>query len=128
MKRIAMLALLSVMTSSASEADVSVNAGFGKKVVLTIDKPVQFPDGLGLVLKSFSHKRPMTGGPTKATAHLVISKADKKADFALSIHGIQGSDAPEQMDTGEWNGYQVQLVEFKYDQSITVVVKAQPAR
>jgi hypothetical protein len=101
---------------------------FGKNVVLTIDKPVQFAGGLQLVLKSFSHKRPMIGGPTKATAHLVISKGDKKEEIGLSVHGTQGGNQREQMDTGEWNGYQLQLVDFKYDQSITVVVKATPAR
>jgi hypothetical protein len=92
-------------------------------VVLTVDKPVRFPDGLQLVLKSFSHKRPMTGGPTKATAHLIISKGDKKEEVGLSIHGTQGGNDRESMDTGEWNGYQAQLVDFTYDQSITVVVK-----
>jgi hypothetical protein len=43
---------------------------YDKIVRLFIHQKYYFEDGLSVELTSFSHKRSLTGGPTKATAYL----------------------------------------------------------
>lgn len=102
---------------------------YGKIIQLKMNDKVQFDDSLTIILKSFSHKHPYIGGPTKATAYLSISKGTISDEILLSIHGVSGksetqdglSDA-ERYDSLLWNGYEIQLKGFNYDTSIDVII------
>lgn len=83
--------------------------------------------GLSLSLTSFSHKRPVQGGATKATAYVTaaIETEGLKEDIMLSIHGQDGDPSVKHYDTLKWRGFSLELMPpFEYDRSITVKVKS----
>lgn len=102
---------------------------FGELVELMINEKVYFEDSLTIILTSFSHKRPYTGGPTKATAYLSLSKGDVSKEITLSVHGVEGKSKPEdglsdreRYDSLGWMEYEFQLKSFHYDESIKICV------
>ncbi len=100
----------------------NTNLKYGATVLLEIDKKAYFDDGLAVVLTSFSHKRPYTGGPTKATAYITLSKDQIIEEIKLSVHGTEGKTNDEKYDTLRWKEYQFQLKGIQYDKSIELVV------
>ncbi|KAJ3429807.1 hypothetical protein M0813_20171 [Anaeramoeba flamelloides] len=104
-------------------------AEYGTKARLNKKAKVTFTDGMSATLRSFSHKRPMKGGPTKATSYIDVTKEELTSTLNLSIHGIQGKSKEEdgltdemRYDTMDWQGYRFQLKDFSYDSYIDVVV------
>ena len=98
-----------------------MNFDYGENVKLNINEEIQFDDSLSILLTSFSHKHPYSGGPTKATAYITLSKNKISEEETLSIHGVSGKSEKE-YDTIHWNKYKIQLKAFNYDESIEVVV------
>lgn len=104
-------------------------ACYETKVVLTLHETVTFADSLTLSLTSFSHKRPYTGGPTKATAYLSLTRHELARDLTLSVQGIDGQSQQEdgltedeRYDRVTWDEYEFQLIDFDYDKSIEIIV------
>jgi hypothetical protein len=87
---------------------------------------------LELACDSFSHKRPMKGGPTKATAYLRARHASGNTAFEqveLSTHGREGDPSGKQrLDSIFWHAtggdlvFLLRLDKFVYDQSVSVSV------
>ncbi len=100
------------------------NLKYGEIVKLIINEKSCFDDSLSITLTSFSHKRPRTGGPTKATAYLTLSKNDIDEEILLSVHGTEseGKANFERYDSLSWKEYEFRLSCFKYDQYIEVII------
>lgn len=94
---------------------------YGESIELNMNETVKFKDGLSIFLRSFSHKSPYSGGPTKATAYIRLSKGELSEEVRLSVHGGAGKTEKE-YDTLIWNEYEIQLKAFSYDQSIEIIV------
>lgn len=102
---------------------------YGEVVELKLNEKLRFEDSLEISLTAFSHKRPYTGGPTKATAHLAISKHAVSDEIAVSVYGVAGKSESEdgladanRYDSLVWMEYHFQLKRFDYDQSIQITV------
>ncbi|WP_299211597.1 hypothetical protein [uncultured Aquimarina sp.] len=94
---------------------------YGTNIKLNLNEEIQFEDGLSIILKYFSHKRPYANGPTKATAYLILSKNKLTEEKSLSIHGIEGK--PDiHYDSLLWNEYEFQLKTFDYNESIEIII------
>lgn len=100
--------------------------------LLKINEPLQFNKELTIELTNFTHKRPYTGGPTKATAYLTVTQGKHREEVLLSEHGIQGKTPQndglteqQRYSTITWQGYRFQLKTFKYDESIGVIITKQ---
>lgn len=94
----------------------------GVAVQLKIGQIKNF-DAFSMLLTSFSHKRPMIDGPTKATAYITISQGNISEEITLSIHGIQGKpEAESEYESILWKGYKFDLKRFNYDDFIQVVI------
>jgi hypothetical protein len=98
-------------------------------VELRLHETAELDNGLSIALTAFSHKRPRTGGPTKATAYLALSRGEAKGELLLSVHGVQGKSEAEdgltdseRYDAKEWNGVAFRLRGFEYDSRIRVEV------
>lgn len=98
-------------------------------VALKMNEKLIFEDSLSIILTNFSHKSPYTGGPTKATAYLSISKDTLVEDISISVHGVDGKDEgndglseTDRYDTIQWQEYTIQLKKFDYDKSIEIIV------
>lgn len=90
-----------------------------KNVKLELQKKLTI-DGLTFKLTSFRHKRPYVGGPTKATARIVINNnVDEWID--LSVYGREGS-SEYTYESLEWNDYHIKLKEFEYDDFIEISI------
>lgn len=100
----------------------SSNLKYGEIIKLIINEKDYFEDSLSIKLTSFSHKRSLTGGSTKATAYLNLSKNNVDEVLLLSVHGTDGKPNLEEYDSLSWEEYEFQLKSFKYDQYIEVVV------
>lgn len=98
------------------------NLKYGEIIKLVINEKGYFEDSLSIKLTSFSHKRSFTGGPSKATAYLNLSKKNVVEEISLSVHGTDGKPNLEEYDSLSWEEYEFQLMSFKYDQCIEVVV------
>lgn len=99
------------------------NHPFGKIIELKLNKAVDFPDSLSVKLNSFSHKRAMTGGPTKATAYLMINREGMTDTIQLSVHGVENKPAQfDKYDTLQWKSYEFRLMKFSYDESIELII------
>ena len=114
---------------TASETMISSKYKFGVASKLNINEKVYFDDSLSIILTSFSHKRPYTGGATKATAYLSLSKDKESGDIMLSVHGIDGKSKSDdglsdsdRYDSLIWKEYKFQLKSFDYDNSIEIIV------
>jgi hypothetical protein len=95
---------------------------FGEKVRVQLRESVEFPDGLRAELNYFSHKRPYTGGPTKATASMTLTSRRGEESFSLSIHGTQGK--PEIEYERRWlREYDFELVGWGYDAFVEIRVQ-----
>lgn len=97
--------------------------------ILNIKEKVKIDKDLSIMLDYFSHKRPYRGGPTKATAYILIYSGNKTDEISLSVHGIQGKTSKndglsesERFDTIVWKGYKFQLKKFDYGRSIGVII------
>lgn len=99
---------------------------YGEIVEIKMNEALQFEDTLTVSLTAFSHKKPITGGPTKATAYLSLSHGDVREQITLSVHGVEGKPASDtgaqHYDAADWNNYQFQLKSFNYDKSIKIIV------
>lgn len=107
-----------------------MNILFGAITVLMLNQNVHYEDGLSVSLTSFSHKRPYVGGPTKATAYLLLSKNGVSGEVMLSIHGVAGKSKEEdglaesqRYEVKHWHDYKFQLKKFDYNESISLVVE-----
>lgn len=96
---------------------------------IKLNQTVRFDNGLSLTLKSFSHKRPYVGGPTKATAYLYAAKGFDSGEIELSVYGVEGkTDAEdgltdeERYDALVWKSLLIRLRGFQYDRSVEVEV------
>ncbi len=101
-----------------------------REITVHLSEKVSVNDSLSIFLESFSHKRPMKGGPTKSTAHLVVSKEGHAVKISLSKHGIEGKTEEcdgvsenERYDTINCFGYTIKLRELVYNQSITIKIE-----
>ncbi|MFH1125878.1 MAG: hypothetical protein V1703_02025 [Candidatus Altiarchaeota archaeon] len=99
------------------------------KIELKIGEKAYLEDSISILLTSFSHKRPYTGGPTKATAYISLTKDNTSEEIMLSVHGIQGKSESEdglpdseRYDSKSWNGCEFRLTSFNYDKSIEIIV------
>ena len=102
---------------------------YGDTLELKMNEKVYFDDSLSIILTNFSHKHPYTGGPTKATAYLSMSKDTLAEDITISVHGVSGKDEDNdglsetnRYDTIQWQEYTIQLKKFDYDKSIEIIV------
>jgi hypothetical protein len=129
--RYLMIAFLGVFLSFAIHAQSKSDtlkvkhklSKFNTSVEIKMNETAYFADSLNVQLNYFSHKRPYTGGATKATAYCTISKGKKNEEIMLSIHGTDGKPGIEAYDTIEdWHGYKLELKEFNYDSSIHIIV------
>lgn len=106
----------------------ALELNFGISTELKLDEKLQFGENISIILTSFSHKRPMVGGPTKATASLLLTKDEHSEQISLSIHGTEGMSESEGGDTSlrydriQWNEYEFQLKKFNYGKSIEVII------
>jgi len=91
-------------------------------IQIHITDTITIDDSLKLSLDSFNHKRPMVGGPTKATAYFTIWKDEHRDTIALSVHGREGEEEIV-FDRIEWNGYKIELVDFKYNTSTVLEIE-----
>ncbi|MEP7253293.1 MAG: hypothetical protein ABI683_12960 [Ginsengibacter sp.] len=98
------------------------NFKYGDTVKLPINEKEYFEDSLCIELTSFSHKRPYTGGSTKATAYINLSKNNRANKILLSVHGTDGKPGAERYDSLSWDEYEFQLKSFSYDQFIEIIV------
>ena len=98
------------------------NLKYGEVVKLNIKEKETFEDSLQIELIAFSHKRPRTGGPTKATAYLNVTKNNVPEQILLSVHGIDDKPEIERLDSLTWKEYEFQLKSFNYDRNIEVIV------
>ena len=96
------------------------------EIVLKLNVKTVFEDSLSITLNSFSHKRPLKGGPTKATAYLTVSKGNFTEKISLSVHGREGKTGNEEYDSLEWNDYIFELKELKYSESIRLKIDKIP--
>lgn len=94
---------------------------YGKTILLKIDEVIQFQDGLSISLHSFTHKHPYSGGPTKATAYITLSRKNQSEEETLSVHTSSGT-TEEEYDTIHWNNYEIELKAFDYDKFIEITV------
>ena len=101
---------------------INLNLKYGDIFKLNINETASFDDGLSIFLSSFSHKRPYTGGPTKATAYLNLSKGNVVEQILFSVHGTEGKSEVEHYDSLLWNEYEFQLKSFNYDQDIELIL------
>ena len=99
-----------------------IDINYGDIFKLNINKTASFDDGLSILLSSFSHKRPRTGGPTKATAYLNLAKGNVVEQILLSVHGTDDKPGVEHYDSRHWNEYEFQLKSFNYDKDIELIV------
>lgn len=81
-----------------------------------------FDDGLSVELTSFSHKHSLTGGPTKATAYLDLTKKSVTEVILLSVHGVDDKPEVEKFDSLQWDEYEFKLTGFYYDEAVEVIV------
>ncbi|HNP18457.1 MAG TPA: hypothetical protein PKL31_08500 [Fulvivirga sp.] len=102
---------------------------YGELIELMINEKAHFEDALSIILTSFSHKRPYSSGPTKATAHLTITNGTETQDLLLSVHGIEGKSEyqdgltpSKRFDSLLWSEYKIQMEDFNYDKSIKIIV------
>ncbi len=100
---------------------VEMDYKYGTNITLDINKEIQLEDGLSIILKYFSHKRPYVNGPTKATAYLMLSKNELTEEKSLSIHGIEGKP-DRHYDSLLWDQYEFQLKAFNYNESIEIII------
>ena len=114
---------------STDIVQLNTNAKNGKRFKLNLQEEILFEDSLSIRLNYFSHKMPYSGGPTKAMANVSLSKDSIHDDITLSIYGVEGKTPAEdglsksQRYSAEvWQNYTIQLIDFKYDKSITIVV------
>lgn len=101
---------------------IKKNYKYGEKVEINMNEEGNFDDSLSIILTSFSHKRPYTGGATKATAYITLSKGNISANIMLSIHGTDGVEGIESYDSLIWNDYTFQLNSFNYDSSVGLTI------
>lgn len=113
--------ILFLSNHTAFSQTKKTNPEYGKLVVFKIKEKIMFSDSLCITLNSFSHKHPMVGGPTKATAYFNISKGKIKDEITLSVHGTEGK-SEEEFETDKWKGYTFVLKKFDYDNYVVVVV------
>ncbi len=106
--------------------------GQGKDIGITVhlSEKVRVNDSLFIILESFSHKRPIKGGTTKSTAHLVVSKGSYTEKISLSKHGVEGKTDDcdgvsdnERYDSINCFGYTIKLRELVYNQSVTIKIE-----
>ena len=107
-----------------------VHAEYGAMVQLRIRKQIHYSDGLSIVLRAFSHKKPSPGGPTKASAYLALSKGSESGEVRLSIHGVDGKSTAtdglsdrQRYSGDQWGNYQFQLKSFSYGKMVEVIVR-----
>ena len=98
------------------------NLKYGEVVKLNIKEKEYFEDSLSIELTAFSHKHPFTGGPTKATAYLNLTKDNVVDQISLSVHGISDKPEIEKFDFLTLKEYEFQLKSFNYDKYIEVVI------
>jgi len=91
-------------------------------ITLQLHKKADFNNTLSLELKSFSHKRPKTGGPTKATANIAVSKDGKSETVELSVHGTEGEKDDKTYDEIEWGNYSIKLLDLQYNTSVSLKI------
>lgn len=134
MKKIIILFLFAIVTvnfnvfSQTNMNEQKMNK-YREIVALKMNEKVIFEDSISIILTNFSHKSPYTGGPTKATAYLSISKDTLVEDITISVHGVAGKDEgndglseTNRYDTIQWREYTIQLKKFDYDKSIEIIV------
>lgn len=102
---------------------------YGVVVTLNLNEQLCFEDSLTIQLTSFSHKRPYSGGPTKASAYLSLSCGNIHKELLFSVHGIDGSSQlgeehsnVDKYDSIGWMEYEFHLKGFEYDRSIKIIV------
>jgi hypothetical protein len=99
----------------------AMNFKYGAVIELKRNQPIQFEDGLKIVLTHFSHKLLLPeGGPQdqQATAYLSLSKGDISEEISLRAFGI-GDTRYESL---VWKKYEFQLKSLNYDDSIKIIV------
>ncbi|GHN01604.1 hypothetical protein WSM22_30930 [Cytophagales bacterium WSM2-2] len=94
---------------------------FDQPELITMNNTYGWSDGLTLKLTDFTHKEPMPGGPTKATAYLDFQKAGEKGEITLSVHGSDGKEGID-YDKIHWKNYDIELLSFEYNQSIELKI------
>ena len=109
-------------TISNKQNMTNPNLKYGEVVKLNIKEKETFDDSLSIELTAFSHKHPFTGGPTKATAYLNLTKDNVVDQILLSVHGISDKPEIEKFDSLTWKEYEFQLKCFNYDQNIEVII------
>ena len=89
---------------------------------LKIHKKICLEDSLVISLTSFSHKHPFTGGASKTTAYLSLSKDSISQEMALSVNGIEGRMDSLSYDVFRWREYDFRLKSLNYDNSIEIII------
>lgn len=103
----------------------------GELITLALGREYLVKEDFSLKLVSFSHKRPMLGGPTKATAYIVVVRGDKSEQIELSQHGTEGKQTDALLEQGydqiEWQQYLFTLKSMDYDRSVELLIHKREA-
>jgi hypothetical protein len=101
-------------------------ATFDAPLTLKVGGRALLPDGLEVELKAHSHKRPMTGGPSKEMSELQLTSGKRSELVTLGHVSYPKSDgaAPREIwETLDWDRYRLELVQMKYDAATTLRVR-----
>jgi hypothetical protein len=114
--------LITLFTSSLLAGVLPMkNILFEKKIILNLDQTIEFQGGNKVTLKYFTHKRPRTGGPTKASAQLVLETDKGKEDLELSITGTDGK--PDRKYSDLFHGdFLFLLTGWNYNESVEFTI------
>jgi|SRR6185437_6877872 len=86
-----------------------------------INETGSFDDGLLIFLSSFSHKLPLFGSPTKATAYLNLTKGTIVEQILISVLETEEKLRVEHYNSPLLNEYEFQLKSFNYDKDIELL-------
>jgi len=115
--------LLLNLISSDSLSEIHNREMYIEDVTLIKNKKILILENLHVSLVSFTHKRPFRGGPTKATAWLKVQREMKCDTIGLSVHSEEGKAVEaQQYGAVRWNKYIFKLLDFAYDDSISIEV------
>ena len=91
---------------------------FGQSLYCEDETDFVYPDGLIVRITTSGHKRPFTGGPTKAWTVFQLSKNKEETEVTLYVTGVEGDPSKTKFSQETWQTYQIELLpegEFKVD-------------
>lgn len=112
----------SVINTTTNQVNQKKTSRMGTIIPIKLNEQVKIDESLSVKLIDFSHKRPMIGGPTKATAYIVLLSNGETVERSLSKHGIQDQPEIVEYDSIDWEKYVIELNNLKYNHSIEIII------